>query len=187
MKKCFLMILVSLLVASCVSVDNHSQQESVQWRQYDELESANRHHRQKNYAQALAIYTKLANEGNPSAQNNLGLMYAKGQGVPQDYQKAVEWYTKATNQGDADAQNNLGSMYYHGRGVPQDDQKAVEWYTKAANQGPAVAQHNLGFMYLHGRAVSKDPAKAQTLWQKACQQGHKGSCAAQKSLDLDVK
>ncbi|KAF8920469.1 hypothetical protein BGZ58_004354, partial [Dissophora ornata] len=58
-------------------------------------------------------YLKAANQGNASAQYNLGFMYEHGKGVPQDYSKAMEWYLKAANQGHASAQPNLGgsSMY----------------------------------------------------------------------------
>jgi len=39
-----------------------------------------------------------AEAGDAGAQNNLGVCYYKGEGVPQDYHKAVEWYTKAAEQ-----------------------------------------------------------------------------------------
>jgi len=35
------------------------------------------------------------------AQYNLGVMYAKGQGVTQDNVQAVAWYRKAAEQGEA--------------------------------------------------------------------------------------
>jgi len=35
---------------------------------------------------------QLANQGNASAQYNLGVMYYKGDGVPQDRSKATEWF-----------------------------------------------------------------------------------------------
>ena len=60
----------------------------------------------------------------PTAQYNLGIMYAKGQGVPQDYAEAVKWYRLAADQGIPTAQNNLGFMYAKGEGVPQDYSEA---------------------------------------------------------------
>ena len=59
------------------------------------------------------------------AQYNLGVMYAQGQGVPQNYKQAVYWYKKSANQGDAFAQSNLGLMYAQGQGLPQDYKQAV--------------------------------------------------------------
>lgn len=76
-----------------------------------------------------------AEQGDASAQYNLGRMYLYGQGVPQDNKAAAKWYTLAAEQGDVIAQYNLGFMYYNGRGVPQDDTMAVKWWTLAAEQG----------------------------------------------------
>ena len=92
----------------------------------------------------------------PVAQNNLGVIYANGQGVPQDYAAAASWYRKAADQGHAIAQNNLGSMYRIGQGVPQDYAAAVSWYRKAADQGYATAQNNLGSMYRIGQGVPQN-------------------------------
>ena len=61
----------------------------------------------------------------PCAQISLGIMYANGQGVPQDYAEAVKWFRLAADQGDATAQFNLGIMYAKGQGVPQDYAEAV--------------------------------------------------------------
>ena len=66
-----------------------------------------------------------AEQGNSSAQLNLGLMYDEGQGVLQDYKEAVKWYRLAAEQGYSKAQYNLGLMYYKGLGVPQDWEEVV--------------------------------------------------------------
>jgi TPR repeat protein len=55
---------------------------------------------------------KLANLGSATAQYALGVMYANGQGAPQDDKQAVKWYQKATEQGYAAAQYNLAVMYH---------------------------------------------------------------------------
>ena len=68
------------------------------------------------------------------AQSNLGVIYAKGRGVPQDYTEALKWYRRAADQGDADGQLNLGGMYYKGLGVPKDYVLAYMWLILAARQ-----------------------------------------------------
>ena len=50
---------------------------------------------------------KLAEEGMPEAQYNLGLMYSTGKGVPQDYNEAIRWYRLAADQGHSKAQEKL--------------------------------------------------------------------------------
>ena len=108
------------------------------------------------FATALKEWKPLAEEGNAVAQNNLGLMYHNGWGVPQDYKEAVYWYRLAVEQGYAIAQYNLGLMYEKGKGVPKDDKEAVRLYRLAAEQGYADAQGNLGVMYVFGKGVTKD-------------------------------
>ena len=99
------------------------------------------------YATALEKWQPLAEEGHAGAQFNLGIMYSRGQGVPQDHKNAAAWYRRSAEQGVAMAQVNLGFAYEQGQGVPQDDAEAVRWYRLAAEQGVALAQFNLGILY----------------------------------------
>ena len=78
---------------------------------------------------------QLAEQGDAKAQNNLGAMYANGQGVRQDYAEAFRWFRQAAEQGYAKAQNNLGVMYANGRGVRQDLHLSKEWFGKACDGG----------------------------------------------------
>ena len=91
------------------------------------------------FATALQEWTPLAEAGSASAQYNLGVMYGKGQGVPQDYKEAVKWYRLAAEQGDADAQNSLGFRYEYGEGVLQDNVMAHMWYNIASANGNSKA------------------------------------------------
>ena len=87
---------------------------------------------------------RLAEGGDKIEQNNLGVMYDDGEGVPEDDKEAVKWYTKAAEQGVDAAQYNLGNMYRDGEGVPQDYKEAFKWYTKAAEQGMPAPRTTLG-------------------------------------------
>ncbi|WP_307781402.1 tetratricopeptide repeat protein [Psychrobacter sp. H8-1] len=57
---------------------------------------------------------RLANQGNASAQYNLGVMYYKGKGVQKNNAKAVEWFKQAAKQGHTKSQYNLEIMYSNG-------------------------------------------------------------------------
>jgi hypothetical protein len=126
---------------------------------------------QQKDATALAQLRAAAQSGDANAQFNLGTMYLKGRGVPQDYAQALSWFHKAAEQGNAFAQNNLGFMYYFGQGVPEDYAQAAYWYRKAAEQGVAMAQYNLGVMYTNGRGVPQDYAQAAYWYRKTAEQG----------------
>ena len=76
---------------------------------------------------AISLREK-AEQGQVSAQLQLGRMYDMGQGVPKDDKEAVRWYQAAANQGDADSQSRLGLMYATGKGIPQDYKEAFRWY-----------------------------------------------------------
>jgi TPR repeat protein len=111
-------------------------------------------------ADDFAATKKKAEAGDATAQNNLGLMYDNGNGVPKDYAEAVKWYRLAADQGLAAAQLRLGLMYDNGDGVPKDSAEAVKWYRLAADQGYATAQFALGAMYWMGKGVPEDLVQA---------------------------
>lgn len=71
-------------------------------------------------AQLLQELRARAEYGDAGAQFNLGLVYAKGDGVRQDDVKAARWFRKAAVQGTPDAQFYLGARHERGDGVPQD-------------------------------------------------------------------
>ena len=123
------------------------------WAGFDEGFAA---YERGDYETALREWEPLAEQGHAEAQFNIGLMYDKGQGMPQDDAKAAKWYRRAAEQGDADAQNNLGAMYEVGQGVLRSYVEALKWYYRAAQQGDAYAQYRLGFMYYLGQGVSRD-------------------------------
>lgn len=113
-------------------------------------------HERGDYATAYRLFHPLAEQNDAQAQFTLGLMYSKGQGVPQDNAEAMKWVRKAAGQGLAEAQFYLGMRYSEGRGVPQDYAEAVKWYRRAAEQGHAKTQFNLGLMYSKDQGVPQD-------------------------------
>ena len=122
--------------------------------------------------QELSAFEQQATSGDAAAQCGLGMMYKKGQGVPQDYTQAAAWLRKAAEQGNAHAQVNLGVSYYHGEGVPQDYAQAAFWFRKAAEQGDADGQCDLGVSYGNGEGVPQDDTQAVACFRKAAEQGN---------------
>ena len=47
-------------------------------------------------AEALAQFQKAAEDGNVTAQDSLGVMYANGEGVPRNYALALMWFEIAS-------------------------------------------------------------------------------------------
>lgn len=122
------------------------------------------------YVTALRLLRPLADQGDPDAQYNLGVMYNNGDGVSQDYAEAMKWHRKAADQGNGNAQFNLGFMYDRGRGIPQNYAEAAKWYRLAAHQGVAIAEYKLGVMYQDGQGVQQDYVQAHMWFDLAASQ-----------------
>ncbi len=106
---------------------------------------------------------KKAEEGDVSAQFELGRRYGFGVGVSEDYKEAARWYRAAAEQGHANAQLTLGGWYNRGKGVPQDYKEAFRWYRASAVQENSSAQGSLGAMYRKGLGLPQDYIQAH-MW-----------------------
>ena len=95
---------------------------------------------------------KSAQEGNATAQFNLGVMYFDGKEVPQNFLEAAKWYGRAADQGDKQAQFNLGLMCYRGTGIPQNYHYAYELFSLAAAQGDERAKQGMTAILLEAPA-----------------------------------
>ena len=137
----------------------------------DQLDDGYAAYNRGDYATAFRLWRPLAEKGDAFTQFSIGLMYAVGQGVPQDYKEAVKWLRLSAAQKDAAAQFYLGSMYERGHGVLQDFKEAAKLYRLAATQGDAEAQSHLGFMYDKGLGVSQSYDEAAKLYKLAATQG----------------
>jgi len=125
------------------------------------------------YATALREWRLLAEQGDALAQYNLGMLYRKGRGVPQDDVQARQWYEKAAVQGQAKAQFSLGTLYFNGEGAPKDYRQALRWFRLAADQGEAVAQTKIAIMYDDGQGVPHDIVQAYKWYSLAATNGDK--------------
>jgi putative methionine-R-sulfoxide reductase with GAF domain len=78
---------------------------------------------------------QLAQTGDPTAENALGLRYASGDGIRQDEKEAAVWFTKAAESGNVKAQAALATRYWAGRGVPPSLSQAYFWTVLARAAG----------------------------------------------------
>jgi len=127
----------------------------------------------EDYAAAVQEWQPLAEQGNAEAQYNLGILYHKGRGVPQDDVQARKWYAKAAAQGLAKAQFSLGTLYFNGEGGPKDYKQALRWFHLASDQGEALAQTKIAIMYDDGEGVPKDKVQAYKWFSLAAMNGDK--------------
>jgi TPR repeat protein len=83
----------------------------------------------KQYDKTLAWYLLAARENDSKAQNNIGVFYYNGWGVPQNYLCTLKWLLKSVEQNRYESNpNTIGWLFENGQGVPPNKYKALEWY-----------------------------------------------------------
>ena len=105
---------------------------------------------------------KLATDGDPNAQFDLGARYATGEDVKQNYAESVRWFTLAAEQGHVIAQATLGAYYWAGRGIPQDLSKAYFWSAIAQAGGDEASKYRVSVL-----ATRMNPGQLSAAQQQA--------------------
>ena len=113
---------------------------------------------------ALSIWIPLAKQGDPYAQNGLGMLYRRGDGVKKDSKEAAKWFQLSADQGFLMPMYSLGEMYEIGEGVSLDYRKSFELYSTAAENGLSDAQTTLGTWYESGHGGVKQDYKKSFEW-----------------------
>ncbi len=85
-------------------------------------------HAPQETAEAVRVFRIAAEQGDATAQEQLGHIYARGNGIPQNYSEALKWYRKAGEQGNTRAQTELARLYARGQGVQKDPVVALMWF-----------------------------------------------------------
>lgn len=138
---------------------------------------------------AVIALLKAAEAGMPAAQNEMGELYAHGNGVVKNEQSAFEWYKKSAQNDFAKAMWNLAGCYKDGVGVKQNLSLALSWMAEAAPMGytrafkslihKADSIGNVPFaLYVHGMKnymIDEDLSNANANFKKVakskCEEG----------------
>lgn len=131
---------------------------------------------------AVVDLLKRAQAGDANAQNELGIHYSEGKGLPQNYFEAKDWFKKAADQGHTGAQVNLGTLYSLGQGAPFSDHMALFWFQKAADQRNALAFAKLGMMYERGRGVPQNLVEAHMWYNLSAAYGEKRAAESRNAV-----
>lgn len=111
-----------------------------------------------------------ADEDNPHALHELGLLYEKQNSnvVVHDEAYARELFTQAAQLGYAPSQFKLGSAYEYGTlTCPVDPRRSIAWYTKAAGKNDGESELALSGWYLTGsEGVLKQSDSEAYLWAR---------------------
>ena len=118
-------------------------------------------------ADAVAIWTPLAEKGDADAAFNLGQAYRLGKGVPINLAEAQNWLEAAARKGHLDAQTTLGLLLFqNGNRVT-----AMRWLKPAAEAGEPRALLMVGTALYNGEGITEDHVKAYAYVSRAAAQG----------------
>jgi len=71
-------------------------------------------YKKQDYEKAVQYWFPMALQGDPRAENNIGVLFENGWGIPQDFEKAARWYRRAAEQGHHWAKKNLADLVERG-------------------------------------------------------------------------
>ena len=150
----------------------------------------------KQYAPAIDLWKRAAQQGHPLAIYNLALYYKQGLEVPvsadnpsgerrvilpRDDVQAAEWFANAAGRGLVSAMIENGVGLINGRGqagLIRNPRRGVEWLQRAADAGSTRAMLELGWVYERGRSstnenndVAQDPQLALLWYGRAAEGG----------------
>lgn len=135
------------------------------------------------YLEAQEWYAKMAKDGVPTSNFNLGMPYFTDWKLGSEANKSA-LLPKAQSE-DAQAQLALGLLYLGGMGVRQDYNEARQWLEIAAKNGVARAQFVLGKMYFLGLGAPLDHYQAITWCREAAKNGYTNAHLSLANLYLN--
>ena len=129
-------------------------------------------YQQQDWGNALRWFVQAANKGDPAAQNMIGEMYGRGEGVGQNDAEALRWFTLAAEQKNHEAETNLGITYREGYGVTRNYDQAFAWLSLAAKAQYPAAIYHLGVMYEHEMLIAEDEDVWIDMYEHAAELGY---------------
>jgi TPR repeat protein len=131
-----------------------------------------------NPGQAIELYRKAAQQGDPLAGWLTGRHYFLGIGVPRDLDVAQKWFKLSADQ------NNAFGAYYLGRLMADKDAtKAPKLYKIAADQGLPQAQYFYAKALKDGRGIAQDRFTAYIWYSIAADAGYTAAIADLNEID----
>lgn len=127
-------------------------------------------------AAARSAFTRLARDGVPAADYNLGVMHLRGELPNANARDAVRLMTRAAQAGFVTAIFGLAQLHELGQaGLRVDLIEANRWYQRAAEAGSVDAQVAIATAHYLGRGAAKDAALAARWYRLAAQGGDVGA------------
>ena len=98
--------------------------------------------------EAVEQERNYAEDGEPSSQYVLGVLYRDGGLLMPDAVKARDWFTRSAKQGYVPAQYALGKLFFSDDPEVHDHDAGLRWLQTAVRNGSPYAAYELGKAYL---------------------------------------
>ncbi len=115
--------------------------------------------------EAVEQERKYAEDGEPSSQYVLGVLYRDGGLLMPDVVKARDWFTRSAQQGYVPAQYALDKLLLSDDPEVHDQDNGIRWLQTAARNGSPYAAYELGKAYLK----AGDRQQAETYFTQAAE------------------
>jgi TPR repeat protein/tRNA A-37 threonylcarbamoyl transferase component Bud32 len=122
-------------------------------------------------AEALTLFQRAADAGDPRGMVETGEACQLGRGTAIDFSSAARWYRKAADAGNGDGMALLGDMYDGAHGLPRNADEAVRWYRRAVDANSGLGMNNLGLAYETAFGVPLDYPEALSWYHKSSDAG----------------
>lgn len=122
----------------------------------NDLNAAQKAVRMQQYKEALGLFARAAESGNPEAQYQLGNMYLQGRGTKKNLEQARHWFSQAADQAHPGAQYGLAQLL-----LSEDPERARSLLAAAADQGYRSAKIQLERLSPVATANQDAPFEAQ--------------------------
>ena len=127
---------------------------------------------ERDHEAGLRWLQRSSEAGHPRHQVMLGLIFARGQLVPQELSIAARWFQRAANKGDVDGQFHFGECLILGDGITRDAPRGIDFLERAARAGDPRALELLGICHAKGDGVSPDGKRAREYFELAMKGGN---------------
>ncbi len=143
----------------------------------------------------IAQLQKLAESGDPAAENELGVRYGLGFDVEKNPTLSMEWFHKAAKQGYGRALFNIGAASYNDDSVAGTRRPAMYWFLLAEDAGDVSGKEAVAHMqsemsptdlnatyvlvgdgYEKGADIKQDYARGLLWYRKAADAGDAVAC-----------
>lgn len=184
-KLSFMAITAALTLVSCTQgkvselIQKAEQGDAQAQLEYGRLLKTTGNGVEQDWSLAVTMLQRSAEQGNPDAQWELGLMYENGNHVTADATKALDLYRSSADAGSPIGLYLVAHCYQHGIVVDEDIHLSDSLYTASFNQlidlAPAEDIYVLNFVgsaYFWGDGVTPDREKAFGYYLISAQKGN---------------